>query len=62
MYKTEYVYSINHDLGPYFKGFTMHDIKKTDVFSVSFDESLNSATQSSEMDVYVFYFDWWEMR
>ena len=55
--RTKYGYSINHGLGPCFKGLTIYDIKKTDVLSVSFDENLNSATQSSEMDVYVCYFD-----
>ena len=55
--RTKYGYSINHGLRPYFKGLTIYDIKKTDVFCVSFDESLNSATQSSEMDVYVRCFD-----
>ena len=55
--RTIYRYSINHGLGPYFKGLTIYDIKETDVSCVSYDESLNSATQSSEMDVYVGYVD-----
>ena len=55
--RTKYGYCINHRLGPYFKGVTIYNIKKTYVFCVLFDESLYSATQSSEMDVYVRYFD-----
>ena len=55
--RTKFGYSLNHGLGPYFKNLTVSDIQKAGVFSVSFDESLNSVTQSSEMDIYVRYFD-----
>ena len=53
--RTKYGYSINYGLGPYFKGLTIHDIKKTDVFCVSFDESLNS--DPVFRNVYVHNFD-----
>ena len=50
-------YSINFGLGPFFKGKLMHDVQNSNDYSLSFDESLNRATQSSEMDLMVRYLD-----
>ena len=50
-------YSVNFGLGPYFKS-----IRKSAHFVISFDESLNKATQSSELDFLVQYFDVLEMK
>ena len=49
-------YSVNFELGPYFKDILMKSINKSAHFVISFDESLNRATQSSELDFLVQYF------
>ena len=50
-------YSINFGIGPHFKNILMGNIKESDFYVVSYDESLNSVTQTSEMDLLVRYFD-----
>ena len=55
-------YSVNFGLGPYFKSIMMENIRKSAHFVISFDESLNKATQSSELDLLVWYFDVLEMK
>ena len=50
-------YYINYGLAPYFKSILVDDIKKSDFFSISFDESLNKSTQSCRMDLVVTYWD-----
>ena len=50
-------YSINCGIGPHFKKILMDNIKNSDCYVISFDESLNKATQTSEMDMLVRYFD-----
>ena len=47
------MYVINHGLAPYFKSLLKTSIDRSDIFSFSFDENLNEATQTSEMDLYV---------
>ena len=42
---------VNFGLGPYFKNILMESIRKSAHFVISFDESLNKATQSSEPDI-----------
>ena len=44
-------YSVNFGFGPYFKNILIESIKKLARFVISFDESLNKATQSSEPDI-----------
>ena len=48
-------YSINFGLGSFFKGKLMHDVQNSNYYSLSFDESFNRVTQSSEMDLMVRY-------
>ena len=55
-------YSVNFGLGPYFKNILMESIRKSAHFVISFDESLNKATQSSELDFLVQYFDVLEIK
>ena len=55
-------YSVNFGLGPYFKNILMDSIGKSTPFVISFDEPLNKATQSSEVDFLVQYFDVSEMK
>ena len=43
-------YSINFGLGPYVKNTLMESIRKSAQFVISFDEPLNKATQSSEVE------------
>ena len=51
MARTKSLYVINHGLAPYFKSLIKTSIDRPDIFSFSFDESLNEATQTSEMDL-----------
>ena len=55
-------YSVNFGLGSYLKNIMMESIRKSAHFVISFDESLNKATQSSELDFLVRYFDVLEMK
>ena len=45
-------YSVSFGLGPYFKNILIESIRKSH-FVISFDETLNKATQSSELDFLV---------
>ena len=49
MTRMKSMYVINHGRAPYF----WSSIDRSDICSFSFDESLNGATQTSEMDLYV---------
>ena len=51
------MYVINHWLAPFFKSQLTDDLEKSDIHVFSFDESLNDVTQTSEMDLYVRYWD-----
>ena len=51
------MYVINHSIAPYFKSLQKVGIEKSDMFSFSFDENLNEATQISEMDLYIRFWD-----
>ena len=55
-------YSVNFWLGPCFKNIFLDSIKKSAHFVISFDESLKKATQSSELDFLMRYFDVSEMK
>ena len=43
-------YSVSFGLAPYFKNILIESIRKSAHFVISFDESVNKATQSSELD------------
>ena len=51
------MYVINYGPAPYFKSLLKSSIDRSDIFSFSFDESLNEATQTSKMDLYVRFWD-----
>ena len=57
MARTKSMYVINHSIAPYFKSLLKADIEKSDMFSFSFDESLNEAAQTSEIDLYIRFWD-----
>ena len=46
-----------HGLALYFKQLLFNDIKKSDILTVSFDEKLNQAIQTSERNTFVRYWD-----
>lgn len=50
-------YFVNFGLAPYFKGELIQGVNKSNFVSVGFDESLNSITQSCQMDLTVRYWD-----
>ena len=51
MERTNTIYEITHGLAPYFKSIFVKAIGRSDVYTHSFDESLNEVTQSSEIDL-----------
>ena len=55
--RTKPSYVINHGLAPYFKNQHKTALQKSKVYVYSFDESLNSVTQTSEMNLYIRYWD-----
>lgn len=46
-------YLCTFGLGPYFQGELTKELKRTNLFSVSFDESLNTVAQKTQMDIHV---------
>ena len=50
-------YYVTFGLAPYFKLLLTDTLKKSDCHVLSFDESLNDFTQTSEMDLLVRFFD-----
>ena len=55
-------YPVNFGLGPYFKNILMESIRKYGHFVISFDESHNKTTQSSELNFLVRHFDVLKMK
>ena len=51
------MYEINHGLGPHFKELLNNSLKMSNIHVYSFDESLNEATQTCEMDLYERFWD-----
>lgn len=60
--RTKSMYVINHGLAPYFKALLIDTLGKSKIHAYCFDESLNESTQSSEMDLYVRFWDDLEKR
>ena len=50
-------YYVTFGLAPYFKSLLIDTLKKSDCHVLSFDESLNDFTQTSEIDLLVWFFD-----
>ena len=50
-------YICNFGIGPYFKNVLKEMLKKSDLYIICFDESLNDVKQSCQMDVLIRYFD-----
>ena len=57
MGRTKSMYVINHGLAPLFKSQLAGDFEKSDIHIFSFDESLNGVIQTSEMGLFVRYWD-----
>ena len=53
--KTKCAYYINYGLAPYLHKLLLNDIKKSPLFTLCFDESLNRALQQEQMDSQVRY-------
>ena len=50
-------YYVTFGLAPYFKSSLIDTLKKSDCHVLLFDESLNDFTQTSEMDLLVWFLD-----
>ena len=50
MHKDKLSYSITYGLGPYFQCELASDVRKSEFYSVAFDESLNKVAQKGQMD------------
>lgn len=61
--ETKSSYLINHGIAPYFKSLLLEKLRSESLeFVLLFDESLNSKTQSKQMDVHVRFWDGGEVR
>ena len=58
----ELKYITNFGIAPYFKSVLLERIEESSFYVISYDESLNKKTQSSETDLLVRYFDETEER
>ena len=50
-------YETNFGIAPYFKSCLMSQVKDSEAFVISFDESLNDVTQNCEMDIIIRFFN-----
>ena len=53
---------INFGIAPHYKSASLDNVRNSPCHVISYDESLNSKTQSSEMDILVRYFDETELK
>ena len=51
------MYVINHGLAPFFQTPLIDALGKSEIHVYNFDESLNDSIQTSEMDLYIRYWD-----
>ena len=51
--KTRYI--INHGIAPYFYEILKANVNLADFYVISFDESMNSITQTNQMDCFIRY-------
>ena len=50
-------YVVNQRIAPYFHNILKEQVSACDCYVITFDESLNDVTQSSQMDVLVRFWD-----
>ena len=55
--RTKCSYMITYGIAPYFASLLLEDIKLSESFSISFDDSLNSVTTNEQMDIVVTFWD-----
>ena len=55
--RTKSMYVINHGLAPFFQTPLIDALGKFEIHVYNFDESLNDSIQTSEMDLYIRYWD-----
>ena len=55
--KTKCSYLINHGIAPHVKQLLLDAVKRSQLYVVMFDESLNKITQEKQMDVHVRYWE-----
>ena len=55
--RTKFMYVINHGLAPLFKSMLNGSLQKFNIHVFCFDESLNEATQTYKMDMYIKYWN-----
>ena len=57
MERAKSMYVINHWIAPFIKSQLTDNLEKSDIYIFRFDKSLNDVTQTSEMNLYVSYWD-----
>ena len=57
MARSKSMYELNHGLAPHFKSLLVETLQMSEIHVYSFDESLNEVTQTSEMDLYIRFWD-----
>ena len=55
-------YSCNYGLAPYFRQILTKKVQKSEIYVISFDESLNDSNKKCQMDSIVRYWDCSEQR
>ena len=55
--KDKVKYVRNFGLAPHLKKKLLHDVRQTQRFSISYDESLNKETQECQLDLYIRFWD-----
>ena len=52
-----FLHTITYGIAPYFASLLLEDIKHSDNFSISFDESLKSVTANQQMDIVITFWN-----
>ena len=55
--KTKCAYILHHGVAPFFEKLLLDEIKLSNFYSVSFDESMNKVTQNEQMDIVITYWN-----
>ena len=55
--KDKSAYFINYDIAPHFRSILMDNVKDSEFYAISFDESLKTVIQTGQMDLVANFWD-----